>query len=206
MKHTSVEMHGKNAYSENIFLQHLMELQRIEVEVRAFVTDEEYERLHKQLSEEGELLEDTTQETWYFDAKVDLRLQRHDLGGKIWMKQGAMHDDAREEIEIPLEIESIEGARALFHALGYKEKVSWLRHRRRFTWENLDVSLDDTKEYGKILELEMLVTPGQEEKAHGWLMQVMTELEIRVTPKEEFAQRYDTYVKNWQQHRAQGIS
>ena len=169
----------------------------IEVELRSFVTQEEYARLHELLAREGELLEKTHQETWYFDRDSNLRLVRGDQKGKICLKKGLTHDEGREEIEIPLAREDVDKAHDLLKALGHEVVVLWLRDRRRYMWQGIDVALDNTKGYGMILELELLVPPEEEAAAKERLHGVFSQLGISPTSKEEFATKYADYLETW---------
>lgn len=129
-------------------------MKNIEVEVRSFVTEEKFGELMKFFQENAELVKKDCQETTYFDCDQDLRIQRNDYFSKIWLKKGEMHDDCREEFEIKFDKEDFPHLENLFSALGYNVKVKWFRDRHSFLWQGIDVSLDYTKGYGHIIELE----------------------------------------------------
>jgi len=168
-------------------------MKNIEVEIRSFVTDEEYVRLKKYFDLEGEFVKEDEQTTLYFDCKEDLRLQKNNSGGKIWYKSGKIHDDQREEIEIKIDADDFDNSRKIFENLGYKVEIIWLRHRLQYQLDDIKITLDDTKGYGKILELEMISSEENNDDILNKLKNKMTELNIEITPKEEFNIRFEEY-------------
>src|SRR3989338_5024919 len=129
---------------------------QIEVEVRSFLSKEEYDRLLRFFQKEARFTSEEEQETLYFDGPQDLRIQKTDKSAKVWLKKGKMHDDYREEIEVPVAIEQFEHLKSLFLALGHAVSIIWLRKRISFDWEGITICLDDTKGYGRVIELEIM--------------------------------------------------
>jgi len=74
-------------------------MNNIGVEIRSFISPEKYQELLTFFHKEGVFLHEDNQETFYFDAKQDLRIQRSNTYSKIWLKKGKLHDEHREEIE-----------------------------------------------------------------------------------------------------------
>lgn len=169
----------------------------IEVEVRSFVTEEQYDELLSFFRKEGMLVSEDTQETHYFDCDADVRIQKNDTGAKIWMKGGALHDDHREETEIPVNGEDFNKLEKVFCTLGHGTEIKWFRKRYTFTWDDVTVCLDDTKGYGRILELEQMASEDTKEEVLNGLKEKMKTLGIPITPKEEFKKKFEEYKKNW---------
>ncbi|GEM_PF-2211807 len=71
----------------------------IEVEIRSFISKDQYQELITFFHKNGQFKGEDNQETYYFDAEQDLRIQRNHTHSKIWMKKGKLHDEHREEIE-----------------------------------------------------------------------------------------------------------
>ena len=170
----------------------------IEVEVRSFISKEQYNRLLafflKTASHQG--LDE--QETHYFDGKADVRIQKNKHFAKIWMKGGKMHEEARKETEIKVPVEDFAKLQDVFAALGFKTTVKWFRSRHAFNWNDLAVTVDYNKGYGYILELEKMATEATKDSTLKVLKEKMAELEISITPKEEFDRAYAHYVSNWE--------
>ncbi len=169
----------------------------IEVELRSFITKEKFEELLKFFSENSKLTKKDYQETFYFDHKEDLRIQKNNSYSKIWLKKGKLHDDAREEIEIKFNKEEFEKLEKLFNALGNNVKIKWFRERNQFDWNGIKVCLDYTKGYGHIIELERLSNEHEKLKNIELLKQKFKELDLEITPKEEFENKFNYYEKNW---------
>lgn len=169
----------------------------IEVEIRSFVSKEKYMELIGRLKKEGEFLGEDYQETYYFDAKEDLRIQRNNFFSKIWMKRGKIHDSQREEIEIKFDRSDFEKLERIFLALGFSVSVKWFRKRHAFKWQDIDVAIDFTKGYGYIIELEKMADEKEKEKTLALLKERMKTLGIPLTPKKEFDRKFQYYKENW---------
>lgn len=169
----------------------------IEVEIRSFITKEKYEELLDFFKQNAEFLKEDYQETFYFDCKEDLRIQRNNFFSKIWMKKGKIHDNHREEIEVKFDRKEFENIKKMFLALGYNIEVKWLRKRFRFKWGNITVCLDFTKEYGYIIELEKICSEETKQQELESLRQKLKSLDVKITPKEEFNKKFQYYKENW---------
>ena len=75
----------------------------MEVEIRSFISKEQYDQLLEFFNKNAEPHNEDYQETFYFDCNEDLRIQRNNNFSKIWLKKGKIHEDFREEIEIKFE-------------------------------------------------------------------------------------------------------
>lgn len=170
----------------------------IEAELRSFVSREKFHELKRFFERNGEFVKEDEQETHYFDAPVDLRIQRNRFFSKIWFKKGAMHDESREEVELRFDRGEFDKLGEIFSALGIGTKVKWFRKRVMFKWKGVNVCLDDTKGYGMILELEELCPPGNEEKVLESLAEKMAELGVEPTSKEELDRKFADYLENWE--------
>src|SRR3989338_10298975 len=113
----------------------------VEVELKIFLTKEQYSHLEGFFRKEGEFLNEDNQETFYFTGKDDLRIQRNDFYSKLVLKKGKVHDEAREEFEVKFSKEEFESLERLFLALGYEVQIKWLRKRLNFNWQGVSVSL-----------------------------------------------------------------
>ena len=172
-------------------------MNNIEAEVRSFISKEQYEKLLSFFKQNAKLLKEDYQETFYFDCESDLRIQRNNFFSKIWMKNGKIHDDHREEIEIKFDKDEFENLEKLFLALGYNIGIKWFRKRFEFQWEETTVCLDFTKGYGYIIELERMTSKENKQKEYENLKQKLKSLNINITTKEEFDKKFSYYKENW---------
>ncbi len=169
----------------------------IEIEIRSFIEREDYERLLEFFKVNSELVKEDFQETLYFDCEEDLRIQKNNLGAKIWFKHGKMHDEAREEIEVKIDKEDFEKIKNIFLSIGLNIEIKWLRDRKQFNWKGIKVCLDYTKGYGYIIELEKITNVLEKEQVLDELKNRLEELKIPLTSKEKFEERFDYYKRNW---------
>ena len=168
-----------------------------EVELRSFVSDAEYSRLEDFFRANATFAGADDQVTYYLDAPQDVRIQLNSSYAKVWYKGGKLHDESREEIEVRFAKEDFGKMEKLFAAMGYGVKIKWFRKRLSFDWQGIAVALDDTRGYGKILELEILVQESDEDVALDCLRVKMSELDIKITPREEFDRRFKEYEADW---------
>ena len=172
-------------------------MKNIECEVRAIIDEEKYIELLKQFKNTFTYKGSDEQETYYFDSKEDLRIQKNEQYAKVWLKKGMLHDEQREEIEIKVGKNEFEKLEQLFLALGYQVDVKWFRTRHSFEWDEIDVALDFTRGYGYIIELEKLSNIEDKETTVELLKEKLKSLNIDLTAKEVFNKKYSYYKENW---------
>jgi len=171
----------------------------IEVEIRSFISEQQYNSLLIFFKKNSKFIKEDYQETFYFDCKEDLRIQKNNFYSKIWLKKGKIHDDQREEIEIRFDKNEFEKLEKLFLTLGLKVEIKWFRKRFEFNWDGITVCLDFTKGYGYIIELEKICSEEEKDKELKKLKEKIATLNINITPKEEFDKKFEYYKKNWKE-------
>ena len=171
----------------------------IEVELRSFISKELYLKLKDFFEKEGQLISSDNQETHYFDTIKDIRIQRNNYFSKIWMKKGKLHDNHREEMEIKCGKDDFKKLIHLFESANISTTIKWFRKRHTFEWQGISVMLDYTKGYGYIIELEKMSNSEEKEQTVQLLKQKFSQLNIPITPKEEFNERYNHYKDNWKE-------
>ncbi len=158
-----------------------------------------FDELLERFNREGEPLGEDFQETHYLSGAHDLRIQRSDREAKLWLKSGELHDTVREEFEVRCRWEDFPRLSELMMTLGHTVEVKWFRERRRFRWHGVKATLDITRGYGRIVELEELVGPDGREVALRKLYGLLNELKVQPTSREEFDRRYTYYREHWQE-------
>ena len=169
----------------------------LEVELRSFITKEKHSELLDFFRKNSESLGEDAQITYYFDGPHDLRIQPSAKHSKVWLKKGKLHDEAREEIEVKCAKDDFPLLEKLFLALGYSVSIKWFRNRHSFNWNGITVTIDDTKGYGFIIELEKLCDETDKDAALAELRAAFSKLCIQITPKEEFDKAFAHYKANW---------
>jgi predicted adenylyl cyclase CyaB len=174
-------------------------MKAIEVEVRSFISKEKYEELLNFFKQNSKILvKDDYQESYYFNCKEDLRIQKNKFYSKIWLKKGKIHDDFREEIEIKVDNKDFAKLEDLFKAIGYDVEIKWFRTRWQFLWEEINVSLDYTKGYGYIIEFEKIVKYNPDEEYLD-LKEKLENLGVQISSKDEFNKKFNGYKENWKE-------
>lgn len=172
----------------------------IEVEARSFVDDQQFENIRQMLDADYTFVKELQETTIYFTGEKDLRMRKNETEACVILKEGKIHDDFRKEFEIGIKLEDFDDMAALFESLGYLIEIEWRRNRREYAGADIKILLDDTAGYGKILELERMVEPGEEEAAHRSLVAEMDKFGIAdPTSKGEFNAKFEYYRQNWQQ-------
>src|SRR3989338_1313808 len=174
-------------------------IKNIEVELRSIISKEKYEELLKFFKQNSKFFGEDYQETYYFDFESNFRIQRNNSGAKIWYKNGKVHDDIREEVEIHINKNDFDRLERLLGKIGHSVKIKWFRKRNQFDWNGIIISLDYTKGYGYIIEMELMSSEDDKEKNLQILKQKFSELNIPITPKEEFKKKYEEYIENWEE-------
>lgn len=169
----------------------------IEVEVRSFISEEQYQELIRFMNSNAEFIKKDSQITYYLSGEKDLRLQKNDFFSKIWLKSGKIHDYSRKEIEIKFEKEKFDELVKLFLELGYSIDIKWFRKRHEYKFEGVTVAVDHTKGYGYVIELEKMSDEKNKEKVYEFLKNKIAELGVKLTPKEEFENKFKNYKENW---------
>jgi len=169
----------------------------IEVEARSFISQSRLRQLGSFFDKKAKLEKKITDETVYFSGPKDLRIRRDNHHTYLILKEGKIHDDHREEIEIVCPKEEFNNLENLLQALGFKVEIRWQRQRRIYCWQGVKVFLDDTKGYGQIIELEKMASEKDKTKVHAQLVKLIESLGIKITPKEEFNKKFAYYKKNW---------
>lgn len=161
------------------------------------MTDDQYKNLLSKLNINAELIKETNEETIYFSGDKDLRLRKDKNSAYIILKKGKLHDDHREEFEIGINVEDFENTQKLFESLGYETEIKWLRKRLEFKQDDIKIMLDDTKGYGKIIEIEKMVSLGEEDGIYIKLTKKLSKLVDKISTKKEFDHAFEYYKKNW---------
>mgnify|MGYP003405835104 CR=1 FL=1 len=171
----------------------------IEAEIRSFLSKEQFAQLISLFQEQGTFINTDEQETYYFQSEHDLRIQKNNFFAKIVLKQGKVHDEAREELEIKVERDQFAGLESLFTSLGYPVKIKWFRTRHTFDWGDIKVMLDYTRGYGYIIELEKMCEEKDQSASLTLLKTKLAELGVSLTERAVFEEKFKNYEQNWKQ-------
>ncbi len=170
---------------------------RVEVEVRTLISFPEYKKLSQKLKRIAKFEKEIREETIYLGSER-LRIRKDQKACYLIFKFGKIHQDSRREIEIEFKRKDFEKLKEVFKNLGFPIIAKWKRKRKVFNWGKTKVFLDDTKGYGKIIELERITDKKNRKKVLEELKDKLQILGIKkITPKEVFDKKFKEYLKNW---------
>ncbi|MFP4633997.1 MAG: CYTH domain-containing protein [Candidatus Aenigmatarchaeota archaeon] len=170
-----------------------------EVEVRSFISKEEYDRLLEEMERKGRKIKEDIQVTYYFSGERDLRIQKNMKFAKLWLKGGEIHDKSREELEVKFDRDDFEKLEKLLKMMGHKIEIKWYRKRNQFDWNGFKVCIDHTPGYGRIIEIEKMCEKDEEGEVYERALEALEKLNVEKTPKEKFDEKYEHYKNNWQE-------
>lgn len=174
-------------------------INNIEVEIKSFISKEEYNRLLHFFHAHSTFVNTQNQDTYYFKGEDDLRIKKDEKSATIVLKKGVLHDEKREELEVSVPLDDFEKLEMMFLALGHEVEIKWQRIRHNFEWLGITVSVDHTLGYGYILELEKMSNKENKEEILVFLKEKLEELNIDLTPRDVFDTKYRDYKENWRE-------
>ncbi|HBY19615.1 MAG: hypothetical protein A2Y24_06285 [Clostridiales bacterium GWE2_32_10] len=173
----------------------------LEVELRTFINKNKYEELLKFFKDKNLRITEEKQITCYFEGDKDFRLMLTDEYCQLWLKDGELHDDAREEQIVKVDNIYKDSLIKMLYKLGYEEEIKWYRVRNSLVWDGIYVTIDYTHGYGYILEVEIQVENDEDiENAKAKLQELFKALNVELTEKSEFKDKFEDYKKNWREY------
>tara|TARA_Y100000310_G_C20632880_1_gene789580 strand:- start:118 stop:660 length:543 start_codon:yes stop_codon:yes gene_type:complete len=176
-----------------------MNQKTIEVEIKSFISKEQYDSLLQYFHSNSRFLNTQNQDTYYFKGDDDLRIKKDEKNATIVLKKGIVHDEKREELEVTVPLCDFEKLEMLFLAMGHEVEIKWQRQRHNFEWSGITVSVDHTVGYGYIIELEKMANAKNKDEVLLFLKQKLQELNVQLTPREVFEIRFLDYKENWKE-------
>jgi predicted adenylyl cyclase CyaB len=176
-----------------------MNTKTIEVEVKSFITKEQYDNLLEFFHSNSTFTNTQNQDTFYFKGKNDFRIKKDEKKATIVLKKGVLHDEKREELEVNVPKEDFEKLEQLFLVLGHVVDIQWKRKRHNFLWDGINVSVDHTLGYGYILELEKMSDEENKEENLLFLKEKLQELNVKLTQRDVFEKKFSDYKENWKE-------
>ena len=169
----------------------------IEVEIRSFISKEKYQELLDYFQKNAQPIKEQQDQTEYYADQGAVRIWQNQDSAKVILKSGDIHDEFREEHEMPIQKKDFPLFQKMFQKLNIPKQIRWQRKKHTFDWDGTTVELGDNKGYGYVIELEKLTDETQKEKALESLKEKLASLNIAITPKEEFDKAYENYKQNW---------
>ena len=172
-------------------------MKNIEVEIQTVVAGKDWPRLKKFFDRNAKFLGEHKDRTAYFEKNGRIRIRMEPAWAYFVFKSGKMHDRARKEIEIKFSKKDARLAEKFLNSLGFPVQIRWERVRRKYLWNGVTVTLDDTRGYGKLLELEKMSAAGGQERTFKLLVKRLKFLRVKPTSRENLNRKFRNYIKNW---------
>ncbi len=170
----------------------------IKVGTKSLISKKEYKRLSSKLRVMlGEPFEEEQFTYIYEPVLQSLRIMKTPTRTYVCLKQGEMHNNSHDEIEVVTSETDFKNWASLFNQLGYAIDSKWRRYSQIFKWGDATVQLGDTQVYGPVLDLEKVVCTEDEEKAFSCLTGKLSKLNVQLSTKEELDTRFAWYQKHW---------
>lgn len=176
-----------------------------EIEIRGQLSGEEFSRLSKLLSQNGELADhyhrlsidlspgfDPISKTWKNPSGTDVRLKKSDGKEKMSIKMGNFHDLERKEVEVKIETGQFLHALDLLEAMGYKSGMIYFWESWEYNYGGMEIKLSKYTDNYYTFEIE-----GKEETGVGAMAE---ELNLKPYSKEDYRAKIDW--ENQNIHRA----
>lgn len=169
-----------------------------EVEQRCFITEDKYNELIEKFNKD---LKSTSQITYYYSGDKDFRIMVTKDYVQMWLKEGKMHDDSREEYVVKIDTNYKKDLRKILQSLGYSIEIKWYRKRNETNYNGYFITIDYTVGYGYIIEVEKKIDDEKlVEQTKKELLGLLEEFGVSITPKDEFNKRFADYKLNYKDY------
>lgn len=175
-----------------------MSTETFEIELKAILSFEQYQRLLVELPKRMQFLKkDTVYTTRYRPG--DVRLRKSSLGFELVCKQGDVTDMTRKEMCIPLSPDQAEGISHVFDVLGFKSDPSWTQHKTAFQTKVGDftysVCLQHIEQFAYLLEVEHLSTHNDSAIHEPVIRTIIEQAGCKPLNPIEFSRQIEQYVQ-----------
>ncbi len=174
-----------------------------EIEMKSILSDEQYDLLKNKLPKIMKLVNKESLHTSKFMSETgeDIRLRHSETKFELVYKTGKVTDIARKESITKLKSkQEIDSFICIFRALQFIEEPSWITHRRNFEYNfdnnNYFVSLQDTENFAKILEVEFNTEKEENMDFHkAQIKKIIKSLDCKPINSEKFHQEIKKYIE-----------
>ncbi len=156
----------------------------LELEVKAALSDDALERLRR--LDLALVDQQTHVDTYYRHPCTDyvatdeaLRIRRSDDKTIITYKGPRLSRETKMREEHELTANSFTEARAVLQSLGFIEVATVEKIRQRFKRDALCVAIDDVKDLGRFIEIEVLLEEDEAESAEDQIFTFLEEIGVR---------------------------
>ncbi|NQU78271.1 hypothetical protein HQ545_00730 [Candidatus Woesearchaeota archaeon] len=131
------------------------------------------------------------QVTYHYEAPVEAIIQKKSTFSRLVTKKGS------ERVELRFNRDDFGQLENMFKMFGYPIKVKWFRKRHTFQWRGFDIFIDDKRGYGMTFSMSKKSDAAGQAYATLEMQKSFKDLDLEVTPKDEFDKKYQNYMQNW---------
>lgn len=170
-----------------------------EIELKALLSKEQYNRLYNGLPQKMKLINEETIHTTRY-RPGDVRLRHSDKMSEVVCKEGDPTKIARKEVKIPLSSkEKIGYFSQLFALLNFQPDPPWTKHKREFEYKfngfTYIVCLQNIQNFAYILEVEFLSKTNDSHIHEPNLKAIIKELGCKPISPKDFLDRMKKYIE-----------
>lgn len=165
------------------------------VEKRTFINQLKYKELKSYFEENSKEKKDFNQIIYKYKSDVDFRFVfDHELA--FLRLRGGFY--TKEDLIVPVALKDIKTMQLMLKNLGMHIDIKWFRHRAIYQYQNYTVTLDETYHYGYVVSIAKDISSIDEQQdAYQELERLFQQLQIPITTKEQFNDRYKFYKISW---------
>lgn len=169
-------------------------METIVVEKRTFINKDKYEQLMTLFKEKNIPMNKVNQVIYKYKSDLDFRLI-YDSEKAILRLRGVPGEDGEKIVHIALQ--EVPVFTQMLRYLGMYEEMKWYRVRTTIPFQKYLITMDETYQYGYVASIAKEVPIEQREQAMQELEQLFQQLQIPITTKEQFNDRYKYYQLKW---------
>lgn len=170
------------------------DMANILVEKRTFINKDKYEQLMHSFQKENMQMQKENQVIYKYKSDLDFRLLFDKKSATLRLR-GIPGSDMEKSVHIkPEEVFTLI---SMLRHLGMYEEMKWYRIRTTILSQEYLITMDETYQYGYVVSIAKEVPLEQKDQAMQELDQLFDRLQIPITTKEQFHDRYKYYKLKW---------
>lgn len=165
------------------------------VEKRSFIDKEKYEELKNLFTKENTLVSLLNQVIYKYKSELDFRLIRDKNQAYLRLRGSSV---SNEDIIVNIAPKEVANLLVTLRCLGMYEELKWYRKRLVIQYQNYEVTLDETYQYGYVVSIGRTMKKDEnKEEVNRELENLFDKLQISKITQEQFNDRYKYYKIHW---------
>lgn len=172
-----------------------------EIEIKALLTEEQYNRLSKELSQKMKIINSEVLHTHKFvHNQNDIRLRHSDKKFELVNKNGESTDISRQETTIPLSSKNeIDNIIKLFKTLNFEQHPSWITHKQEYEYNfkgfTYNISIQKIIDFYNILEVEFQSNSDDSSIHKQNMIEIIKSFGLEPIDSKDFKEKIKDYIR-----------